>query len=710
MQGAAGIRENAMIRVGVDVGGTFTDLVLEVAGGPAGQKVFTHKVPSTVADQSIGVVQGVVELCRIAGVQPGQIDALFHGTTVATNIVIERNGADVGMITTKGFRDILHMGRHKRPHNFSLQFDVPWQSAPLIKRRNRIAVNERLMPPTGAVISPLDEDEVERAAELFAKRGLEAVVVGFLFSFLNNDHELRAKEIVRRVMPDAFVCASSEVVNTIREYERFSTAAMNAYIGPRTAHYLDNLQRRLAQAGVTAFVRMMQSNGGVTTVEQASRNPVGLLLSGPAGGVIGARWTGEACDQREIITIDIGGTSADISVIRGGELTIKNPRDTEVAHMPVLAPMIDIDAIGAGGGSIAYVDSGGAFRVGPRSAGADPGPACYGKGGANPTVTDAQVVLGRLDPEHFLGGGLTINPALSETAIREKLAAPLGLTVTEAALGVLKIINNAMALTIGSNSVARGIDPRGYSLMAFGGAGPLHGVALGQLISARNVIAPLHPGITAAMGLLVTEPRYEFTQSALTILQGADAAALAAINATFDRLRADAEAQLNADGIDADKQRFARVAECRYLGQGFELRVDVPDGPFTPEVASELAGRFFATHRTEYGHAFEDQAVQMVTLRVIGTSSSDTLRLPALEKGGRRNPSEAALYARPTTFDDGQTLQAPRYDRMKLKADDTVTGPALIVQQNSTTLLPPGYTAVVMRLGDLVISRNTQEA
>jgi N-methylhydantoinase A len=699
-----------MIRVGVDVGGTFTDLVLEVAGGQGGQRVFTHKVPSTVADQSIGVVQGVVELCAIAGVAPGQIDALFHGTTVATNIVIERDGAEVGMITTKGFRDILHMGRHKRPHNFSLQFDVPWQSAPLIKRRNRIAVTERLMPPTGVVETPLDEDEVERAAELFAKRGLEAVVIGFLYSFLNNDHEMRAKEIVRRVMPDAFICASSEVVNTIREYERFSTAAMNAYIGPRTARYLDNLKRRLREAGVTAFVRIMQSNGGVTTIEQASRSPVGLLLSGPAGGVIGGRWTGEACDQREIITIDIGGTSADISVIRGGELTIKNPRDTEVAHMPVLAPMIDIDAIGAGGGSIAYVDSGGAFRVGPRSAGAEPGPACYGRGGENPTVTDAQVVLGRLDPEHFLGGGLKIDPALSEAAIRDKLAAPLGMSVKDAALGVLKIINNSMALTIASNSVARGIDPRGYSLMAFGGAGPLHGVALGQLISAKNVIAPLHPGITAAMGLLVTEPRYEFTQSALTILQGADAAVLANISATYDRLQAEAVAQLNSDGIAAADQKFTRIAECRYLGQGFELRVDVPEGPFTAETAAEVARRFFATHRTEYGHAFDDQSVQVVTLRVIGTSSSDTLRLPALEKGGRNNPSEAALYARPTTFDDGQTIQTPRFDRMKLKAGDTVTGPAVIVQQNSTTIVPPGFVSQVMRLGDLVISRDTQEA
>lgn len=699
-----------MIRVGVDVGGTFTDLVLEQAEAGGLQRVFTHKVSSTTADQSIGVVQGVVELCAIAGVQPSQIDALFHGTTVATNIVIERNGAEVGMITTRGFRDILHMGRHKRPHNFSLQFDVPWQSAPLIKRRNRIVVDERILPPDGRVETALALDQVEAAAELFAARGLDAVMIGFLYSFVNPEHEMKAAEIVRRVLPDAFVCTSSEVVNTIREYERFSTAAMNAYIGPKVARYLDNLKRRLADAGVNAMVRIMQSNGGVTTVEQASRNPVGLLLSGPAGGVIGGRWTGEACDQREIITIDIGGTSADISVIRGGELTIKNPRDTEVAHMPVLVPMIDIDAIGAGGGSIAYVDSGGAFRVGPKSAGAEPGPACYGRGGLLPTVTDAQVVLGRLDAEHFLGGGLHIDPALSDQAIRTHLAEPLGLSVKDAALGVLRIINNNMALAIASNSVARGIDPRNYSLMAFGGAGPLHGVALGEMIAAKNVISPLHPGITAAMGLLVTEPRYEFTQSSLTILQSGTDKDLAAVNAAFGRLEAEAAAQLAADGIAPEGQRCERIAECRYVGQGFELRVAVPDGPFTAATAQEMARRFFAVHRTEYGHAFEDQAVQMVTLRVIGSSRSDTLRLPVMEKGGRRNPSDAALYARPTTFDDGATIQTPRFDRLKLRAQDTVAGPAVIVQQNSTTIVPPGFVATVMKLGDLVIARMSGEA
>ena len=378
-------------------------------------------------------------------------------------------------------------------------------------------------------------------------------------------------------------------------------------------------------------------------------------------------------------------------------------------YLPVLVPMIDIDAIGAGGGSIAYVDSGGAFRVGPRSAGAEPGPACYGRGGTNATVTDAQVVLGRLDPEHFLGGGLHIDPVLSETAIRTQLAEPLGMSVKDAALGVLKIINNNMALAIASNSVARGIDPRNYSLMVFGGAGPLHGVALGQMISAKNVIAPLHPGITAAMGLLVTEPRYEFTKSALTILQSGSAGDFEAMNAVYDRLQADAVAQLDADGVPTDKRTFTRIAECRYVGQGFELRVEVPAGRFTAETAQEVARRFLTVHRTEYGHAFEDQAVQTVTLRVIGSSASETLKLPPLEKGGRRNPSDAALYARMTTFDDGQTIQTPRFDRMKLRAQDVVAGPAVIVQQSSTTIVPPGFEAVVMKLGDLVIARAAQE-
>ena len=695
-----------MIRVGVDVGGTFTDIVLERSEPGADAHVVVTKVSSTPNDQSEGVVQGILKVCDLAGVKPGEIDAVFHGTTVATNMVIERQGAKVGMITTRGFRDIMHMARHKRPHNFSLQFDLPWQSKPLVRRRDRLVVSERIMPPTGDIEVPLAEDEVKHAAELFAKRGMDAVIVAFLFSFLNNEHEQRAKEIVKSILPDAFVSASSDVVNTIREYERFSSAAMNAYIGPRTSGYLRNLEGRLRANGIDAMVRIMQSNGGISTIENSSELPIGLLLSGPAGGVIGGRWTGEHSDKNNIITIDIGGTSADISVIENGELRIKNPRDTEVAGLPVLVPMIDIDAIGAGGGSIAYIDSGGAFRVGPRSAGAVPGPACYAKGGDEPTVTDAQVVLGRMDPEHFLGGDLTIDASLSEKAIRKHIAEPLKLSLEDAALGILKIINNNMALAINANSVAKGVDPRNFSLMGFGGAGPLHSVSLAEAIHAKDVISPVHPGITAATGLLVTDLQYEYTQSTLMVLDSASDAEFGRVNAVLDDLVARANRQLDADGIPAGQRQFRQVAECRYVGQGFELRADVPDGALGKQTAGVIIDNFYNAHKQVYGHAFRDQQTEMVTLRVIATVKVETLRLPRLGKGGRTNPPEAEIYRRRTVFDNGEAADTPRYQRGKLLAGDRIDGPALVIQHNSTTIVPPGYLATVLDFGDMRIERN----
>jgi N-methylhydantoinase A len=692
-----------MIRVGVDVGGTFTDVVLERSG--ADRQVVVTKVSSTPHDQSEGVVEGILKVCAMAGIEPGAIDAVFHGTTVATNMVIERTGARVGMITTRGFRDIMHMARHKRPHNFSLQFDLPWQSKPLVRRRDRLPVTERIMPPDGSIEVPLAEDEVSRAAELFAKRGMDAVIVAFLFSFLNNEHEQRAKEIVKSILPDAFVSASSDVVNTIREYERFSSAAMNAYIGPKTSAYLRSLEGRLRDNGIKAMVRIMQSNGGISTIENVMELPIGLLLSGPAGGVIGGRWTGGHCGKDNVITIDIGGTSADISVIEKGELRIKNPRDTEVGGLPVLVPMIDIDAIGAGGGSVAYIDTGGAFRVGPRSAGAVPGPACYAKGGDEPTVTDAQVVLGRMDPEHFLGGDLMIDASLSEKAIRKHIAGPLKLSLDQAALGILKIVNNNMALAINANSVAKGVDPRNFTLMGFGGAGPLHSVSLAEAIFAKDVVSPVHPGITAATGLLVTDLQYEYTRSTLLVLNDAGEAELGRVNDVIDDLIARANRQLDADGIPAAQRIFRQIAECRYVGQGFELRAEIPSGPFGRPSADDVIENFFNAHHQVYGHAFRDQSCEIVTLRVVAMVAVDTLTLPKLPRGGRRNPAEAELYRRRTVFDNGEALDTPRYSRPHLLAGDTLSGPALVVQHNSTTIVPPGYVATVMDYGDMLIER-----
>ena len=687
-------------RVGVDVGGTNTDLVLESERG-----VFVHKVQSTPNDQSEGVLKGLHELCEIAGVTRDDVDLVVHGTTVATNITIEHNGAEVGMLTTRNFRDVLHIARHKRPHNFSLHFDVPWQSRPLVKRRNRIPVTERILPPDGRVGTPLDENDVLEAVRVFRKRGIRSVVIGFLFSFINDEHERRARAIVEREMPDAYVCCSSEVANVLREYERFSTAAMNAFIGPKTSLYLTNLRDQLARQGFRANLRLIQSNGGVSTVEACSRRAVSILMSGPAGGVIGGRAEGLLAGAGNVITVDIGGTSADISTVPDGRIKIMNPRDSYVGGHPILAPMIDLVTIGAGGGSIAYIDSAGGFHVGPRSAGADPGPACYGKGGDEPTVTDAQVALGRLDADRMLGGDLPVDPGLESRAIERKVGQKLGLPVKDAALGIIRVINSNMALAIRSSSVARGVDPREFSLVPFGGAGPLHGVALAEAVSARDVLVPVAPGITAAMGLLETDMQYEHVRSFITSLTHVEPAAVDQLDALVEELVGHCRRDLENDGVPPDRQSFQRFAECRYHGQGFELRAEIPEGRLGAGGVERIVESFNAQHRLDYGYAFDDAEVELITVRVIGTDRIEPLRLRPLERANGASCDAALLYSRPTTFDDGATADTPRYDRGQLKAGHRVAGPAVLVQQDSTVLVPPAYAAEVSEYGSLHVRR-----
>ena len=687
-------------RVGVDVGGTNTDLVLESERG-----VFVHKVQSTPHDQSEGVLKGLIELCEIAGVTRDDIDLVVHGTTVATNITIEHTGAEVGMLTTRNFRDILHIARHKRPHNFSLHFDVPWQSRPLVKRRNRISVTERILPPDGRIGTPLDENDVLEAIRIFKKRGIRSVVVAFLFSFMNDEHEQRARAIVEREMPDAYVCCSSDVANVLREYERFSTAAMNAFIGPKTSVYLTNLRDQLARQGFRANLRLIQSNGGVSTVEACSRRAVNILMSGPAGGVIGGRAEGLLAGAENVITVDIGGTSADISTVPDGRIKIMNPRDSYVSGHPILVPMIDLVTIGAGGGSIAYVDSAGGFHVGPRSAGADPGPACYGKGGDEPTVTDAQVALGRLDADKMLGGDLPIDPDLASRTIEQKIGRKLGLSVQDAALGIIRVINSNMALAIRSNSVARGVDPREFSLVPFGGAGPLHGVALAEAVSARDVLVPVAPGITAAMGLLETDMQYEHVRSFITSLTHVDTSAVERLSALVEELVGHCRSDLENDGVPPARQTFQRVAECRYHGQGFELRAEIPEGRLTAGDVSRIIESFHTQHRFDYGYAFDDAEVELITVRVIGTDKIEPLRLRPLERANGASYDSAFLYSRPTTFDDGTTADTPRFDRGHLKAGHRVAGPAVLIQHNSTVLVPPAYAAEVSEYGSLHVRR-----
>ncbi|MGB4826429.1 MAG: hydantoinase/oxoprolinase family protein [Paracoccaceae bacterium] len=688
-----------MARIGVDVGGTNTDLVLECRKG-----VFYHKVPTTLKNQSIGVVDGVQGICRMAGITPDEVEMIVHGTTTATNITIEHNGSECGMLTTEGFRDILHIGRHKRPFNFSLHFDVPWQSQPLVKRRNRISIAERILPPHGDIAVPLDEDAVRAACAVFRKRGIKSVVVGFMFAFLNDAHEQRAKEIVLEELPDAYVTCSSEVAKVMREYERFSTAAMNCYVGPKTAFYLRDLESRLQGAGVRSKLRIMQSNGGVSTVDACAKRPIRILMSGPAGGVIGGASEGVMANVPNIITVDIGGTSADISTIPGGTVKIMNQRDTYVSGHPVLTPMIDLVTIGAGGGSVAYIDEAGAFHVGPRSAGSEPGPACYGRGGTEPAVTDAQIVLGRLDPDMALGGDLKLDAALSHKAIEEKIARPLGITVKQAALGILKIINNNMALAIRSNSVARGIDPREFSIMPFGGAGPLHGVALCEAMSARDVIVPVAPGITAAVGLLKTDLQYEHTDAVILELNKATEGDLARINAAVTSLRAQVQAELDSDGVPRDQQRLSLVAECRYHGQGFELRSAMPEGAVTAANLHVITDSFHDQHATDYGYAYRDAGVELITLRAIGQASVRRIEIPKIKATDGSSIDRALMFVRDTTFDDGRTLDTPRYDRTKLLAGDRVPGPAILHQHDSTTLVPPGWVAETLDYGNTRLS------
>src|SRR5436309_170839 len=455
--------------VGVDIGGTLTDFMLyDTESG----SVHVHKVRSTPDDPGQAMVAGLGELCSRAGHALADVDAVFHGTTVATNAVLEHDGATAGLVTTRGFRDVVHIGRHQRPQHYSVMQDIPWQTRPFVKRRYRKVVTERVAPPAGEVLEELDEEQVRQVARELREADVEAVAVCFLFSYLNPEHERRAARIVAEEMPGAFVTASADIFPQFREFERFTTACMNAFVGPKTGRYLERLAGALEQDGVRGELHVMMSNGGVASVEAAAEKPVTLLLSGPAAGVLGGLWAGRLSGRERVITFDMGGTSADIGIVTERGVTEASARDTWVAGYPLLVPMIDVHTIGAGGGSIAYVDEGGAFRVGPRSAGAVPGPACYGLGGEEPTITDAHVVLGRIDPERFLGGEIRLDRELAVAAV-ERFADRLGLGLLEAAEGIITIATANMARAIRSRTIEKGHDPRELTPVPCGGAAPL---------------------------------------------------------------------------------------------------------------------------------------------------------------------------------------------------------------------------------------------
>ena len=683
--------------IGVDVGGTFTDVVFADTDS---NHTAIHKVATTPDDPSRGVLEGISSLCQRNGIDPARIDHVFHGTTIATNAILEYKGAKTGLITTEGYRDILHIGRHQRPEHYSIMQEIPWQNRQLIRRRHRKVVRERLIPPTGEALTPLDEDGVRRAVAELKADGVESIAICFLFSYLDPAHEDRALAMVREQYPEAFVTTSASVSPQFREFERFTTAALNAFVGPTVRTYITNLEAGLKKAGVGGDLRIMRSNGGVATVAMVSDKPVYTLMSGPAAGVLGGAWTGELSGRKNLITFDVGGTSADIGLVTNGGFSEATARDTWIAGFPVMVPMIDIHSIGAGGGSVAYVDRAGAFKVGPRSAGAVPGPAAYGRGGTEATVTDANLVLGRLDRANFLGGDMDLDEGAARRAVGE-LSKQVGMSEMETAEGILTILNSNMANAIRSRTVQKGIDPRDYALAAFGGAGPLHGAEVAAMLSIPEVIIPPYPGITSAVGLLTTDLKYDSIRTAFQISGKVD---LARLNAGLQDMEAQLYAQFAEDGVPREQISLSRFGDLRYVGQGYELRASFPGGTLGEAELEKTWQEFHDLHEAEYGHFFADSPIEIVNIRVTGIGATPKIGKPGAVAGGSLNDARVS-NGRCVFRHEGklEEFDTAFYRREALPSGQPIEGPAIILQADSTTVVPPGSALTAEVNGNLII-------
>lgn len=677
-------------RVGVDSGGTFTDVCLFEEGSG---RVAVWKVSSTPDDPSRGVAAGVEAGLAQVGAAAGAVGFLGHGTTVATNALIQQRGARTGLVTTGGFRDLLEIARQKRPDLYDLFVDKPPVLAP---RDLRFAVPERIRHD-GTVETALDEMAVREAARALKAAGVAAVAVCFLYAFVRPEHEARAAEILCEELPEAFVTTSHAVAPEFREYERLSTAVVNACLGPVMRGYIARLSQRLKELGIPATPQITQSNGGVIGFDAAAELPVRTVLSGPSTGVVGAQEIGRLAGFPDLITFDMGGTSTDVALLRGGECRLAG--EATVHGYPIKAPMLDINTVGAGGGSIAYVDSGGLLKVGPRSAGADPGPVCYGLGNDEPTVTDANVLLGTLHPTHLLAGRMPIRRELAEAAIA-RLAEKLGMDTMATAQGILAVVTANMAKAIRVISVQRGHDPRDYTLAAFGGAGPLHAARLARELDMKRVLVPRNPGILCALGLLLTDLRADF---AITRLARLDAAALPVMCEAFAALAARADAWFAEEGIAPEARRLRRTVDVRYLGQNYELPVALPEGEIGPATLAALAEGFAEAHRREYGFIAEGETVELVTWRVEATG---VVRKAAFRPQPEEGPDAAAarIDSRAVWLPEaGGRVSVPVYDRELLRAGNRINGPAIVEQMDATTFVLPGQVARVEPYMNLIL-------
>ena len=688
-------------RLGVDIGGTFTDatLVDEASG-----RVHICKLSSTPADPSEGFLRITSRILGQAGVSPEEVSYVVHGTTVATNSIIEGRLASTGFVTTEGFRDLLEIQRQIRASLYDVHFEKP---PPLVPRHRCFGVPERL-DASGEVVRPLDEPALREAASQLQAEGVESIAVCFLHSYANPAHEQRAGEILRERFGAEAVSLSCEVAPDFREYFRASTTVINAGIRPAVARYLERIEARLREAGLEAPLLLMQSSGGVYSFRAAAARPVFMVESGPAAGVIAAGALGGRLGRRDLMSFDMGGTTAKAGLVQDGAPGITKEYEVGSAAVssehgargggyPIRSSVIDLVEIGAGGGSIAWIDRGGALRVGPRSAGADPGPACYGAGGIEPTITDANLVLGRLDPDYFLGGEIGLDVEAAARAVRERCADPLGLETVEAARGIVEIANSAMAGALRRISIQRGYDPRDFTLVAFGGAGPLHGNRLARELEIPELLVPPSPGTFSAMGLLATDLRHDFNATHLEPLAATGAGALAA---ALEALEAQGRQALSADGVDPARMRFVRQLDLRYVGQSWELAVEVEDAGFPPEEVRRLAGRFHEEHERAYGFKAPEEPVEIVSIRLsaVGEISRPELRrLP--EKADAVPAASRLVYFE----ESGGFVDCPVYERSGLGGGARIDGPAVVQELDSTTLLHPGYRAEVDEFGNLLI-------
>jgi N-methylhydantoinase A/oxoprolinase/acetone carboxylase beta subunit len=674
-----------VMEVAVDIGGTFTDLVCLGEDG----RIHLGKIPSTRGNESEAVATALELMARDWGLRPQQIARFVHGTTVATNAVLERQGARIGLLATEGFRDILEIGRQYRTDMYNLFFE-PNAPVFLVPGQRRKGVSERISA-TGGVVVPLDEDSVRRAVQELLAEGVDAIAVCYLFSFLNPAHERRTAELIAEIAPDIAVSLSSMVDPSFREYERTCITAFDAYIKPVLSSYLLRIEHILADAGMKGPFQVMQSRGGIGRAGTVSDRPVRLFLSGPAAGVIGGQAVGQALGLSELITVDIGGTSSDIALISGGKPAVRS--EGIIDGYPVRVPMLDVNAVGAGGGSIAWLDDAGSLRVGPRSAGAVPGPACYGRGGEAPTVTDASVVLGYIDPAYFAGGTVPLKPELAHAAIRQKIAEPLGMSVEQAALGIHRIINAQMAEGIRLVTVRRGVDPRGYALVCLGGGGPLHATALAGELAMTRIVVPLYPGVLSAAGLLAAPIEHELSSGQQKRLA---AMTLPDLRAAFAELDLGCAALIQAEQWPGAVE-IRHSADVCYVGQSYYLEIEVD---LAAEDALERLYRdFLAAHDRAHGHAV-DGALMVANLRT-------THRSPArrsLDWRYRPTGGDARKGSRAIVVQGHGRLQATVYDRMALQPGATLAGPSIVEQTDTTLLVPPGWQASVADNGSLLLN------